>query len=403
MSTKMITTLGVAGVLLLTLFGLSSRVLETNNLGFYQIKQAAVTGELSVKNNEGTYLQLFGDIHTYKVSDTFFFDGTDSSVPITVRFQDGGTAQVHGSLKYRLSANVPDQLKLHKEFRGQDAVRLNLIAPIVKEALKQSAPHMTAEDSYSAKRSEFTSLVEDQITAGIFETVSEKLVKKDPNGNEFIESSLNIKQDKNGNPVVKKESTLNDYSITVIRFVITDIDYDETIDRLISMKKEAEQQKVVARANAEKAKQDAITAKEQGDADIAKAKAQKEVEKISAVTEARKEKEVAILSAEKEFETAKLDRQRAEEQAKAKEARGRADALVNKLKVQAGLTPQERAEWRYKTAVGVADKLSNVKFPGMMVIGGGQNGGKGALNPFDAVGLESFMRIQKKLNDNSKE
>lgn len=53
-----------------------------------------------------------------------------------------------------------------------------------------------------------------------------------------------------------------------------------------------------------------------------------------------------------------------------------------------------------KTAIGVAEKLSQVKFPGMMVIGGSE-GGKGgqASNPFDAVGLESFMRINEKFNN----
>ena len=59
-----------------------------------------------------------------------------------------------------------------------------------------------------------------------------------------------------------------------------DIDFDETIDMLISQKKKAEQQKVVAKANAEKAKQDAITALEQGKARVASAKADEEVEKI---------------------------------------------------------------------------------------------------------------------------
>jgi hypothetical protein len=54
-------------------------------------------------------------------------------------------------------------------------------------------------------------------------------------------------------------------------------------------------------------------------------------------------------------------------------------------------------------AIGVAEKLSNVKFPGMMIIGGANSKGGNTLNPFDAVGLESFMRIQKKLNANSGE
>lgn len=52
-----------------------------------------------------------------------------------------------------------------------------------------------------------------------------------------------------------------------------------------------------------------------------------------------------------------------------------------------------------KTAIGVAEKLSNVKFPGMMIIGGDSGKGGQALNPFDAVGLESFMRINEKMTN----
>ena len=64
---------------------------------------------------------------------------------------------------------------------------------------------------------------------------------------------------------------------------------------MIARKKDAEQNKVVAMANAVKAKQDAITAEEQGKARIAEAKAIAEVEKITAVVEAQKKAEVAKL------------------------------------------------------------------------------------------------------------
>jgi hypothetical protein len=172
----------------------------------------------------------------------------------------------------------------------------------------------------------------------------------------------------------------------VVQFVIKDIDFDQTIDALISKKKEAEQQKVVARANAEKAKQDAITAREQGNARIAQEKANQEVEKI---------KEVTI--AQKEFEVAKLNKQKAAEDAASEILKGKALAEVNRLKVQAGLTPLERATLDKETRIGIAAELAKVTLPTTMIIGGG-SGGNGPLNPFDAVGLESFMRINEKMS-----
>ncbi|MDX1470231.1 MAG: SPFH domain-containing protein [Flavobacteriaceae bacterium] len=384
LSPKKVGILAVVLVGAVTILSLSSQIFETNSKGYYQIKQAAVSGEMTVINEPGMYTQLFGDIHTYKISDTFFFDGREGQ-PISVRFQDGGTADVYGSLKYRLSTKPSVQLKLHEDFRSDEAVKMNLVAPIVQEALKQSAPHMTAEDSYSAKRAEFTSLVEDQVTIGIFETVSNKVMKTDPQGNKFIETYLEIKVDGNGQPAIKKLSTLKNYNIEIIRFVITDIDYDDTIDKLIALKKEAEQQKVVARANAEKSKQDAITAREEGNARIAKAKADEEVAKIKEVTQAEKKYEVSV-----------LNRKQAAEDAKARLIKQKAEADANALLVKAGLTPLEKATIEKETAIGVARELSKIQLPSTFIAGGGGKSG-GALDPFTAIGLEAFMNINEKL------
>lgn len=76
-------------------------------------------------------------------------------------------------------------------------------------------------------------------------------------------------------------------------------------------------------------------------------------------------------------------------------AEGQAQAEANRLKVQAGLTPQERAEWDYKTTVGVAQALanSNVQWvPSVMM--GGANG----TNAMDAVGLNMLLDVVNKMN-----
>ena len=60
------------------------------------------------------------------------------------------------------------------------------------------------------------------------------------------------------------------------------------------------------------------------------------------------------------------------------------------------MTPQERAEWDYKTAVGVAEALANSKVrwvPEVMMGGQGSNG-----SAMDAVGLNMMMDIVSKMN-----
>ena len=102
------------------------------------------------------------------------------------------------------------------------------------------------------------------------------------------------------------------------------------------------------------------------------------------MTKAEQEREVARLAAEKaEFEKKKVI------------AEGQAQAEANRLKVAAGLTPQERAEWDYKTAVGIAQALADTKVswvPEIMI-----NGKDGASNTaMDAVGLNMLMDVVKK-------
>jgi len=375
-----------------------SSLVETNDAGFYHVRQKAITGTLESINDEGVFMQLFAKLTKYQVSDMYYFSKSDldggkgaESQPIKVRFNDGGTADVSGAIKYKLSLKEGNQLALHREFKTYQAVQQDLIRQVVAEALMQTATLMKAEESYSTRRAEFTSLIENQIRNGIYETISEERVELDSEGNDFIEREVRVKLDEDGMPTVRKESPFLRYDIEILQFIIKDIDFDPTIDALIAKKKEAEQQKVVARTNAERAKQDAITEMEQGKARIAKAEADELVIKIQATTKAQKE-----------FEVAEWDKKKAIEIAAAKLVEKETEAKTNALLVKAGLTPLVKAQIEKDTAIGVAQAMAGVKFPTTMVIGGKGEGGGSQLNPFDAVGLESFITIIKCISTGKK-
>ncbi len=104
-----------------------------------------------------------------------------------------------------------------------------------------------------------------------------------------------------------------------------------------------------------------------------------------------------MLNAQQKFEVAQLDFLAAEEEAKARLVKEKAEADANKLKVTAGLTPQQKAEWDYKIADVVSKNLASVDLPDMMIFGGGEGS---PMNPWDAVGLESFMNISNQIKDN---
>lgn len=373
---------GIFGLIaVVVLVWLSGSLFETNKFGNYQIKQAAMTGTISVKNEPGFYWQGGGSIVTYPVSEDVNFETEN----LKVRFNDGSVASVVGTVKFKLPTDPEKQKELHRDYGNYDNVEKNLIVRNVSEALSNTATYMVAEDSYASGRAVFSDLAMQQLKDGIFKTSTKTVEVIDTDGTKFKKKEIRVVYDENGNPVIQKPSLLKHYGIEILQFVVNDFEYDEKIKDLIARKKDAEQNKVVAMANAEKAKQDAITAEEQGKARVAEARANAEVEKITAVVEAQKKAEVAELEAKQ----AKFEAQKIAE-------KGKAEAEVARQKVAAGLTPLEKATLEKETAIGVAQQLANVKFPDTMVISGGSDG---KANPWDAVGLNQMMEITAKIKN----
>lgn len=377
--------IAVSVIAVIVLLSLSSMLFETNMAGYVQVKQAAGTGSMSVRTEPGVYPQMFSSIYTYKISDVYDFNDEQ----ISVRFQDSATANISGQIKYRLPATEADILQIHQDFRSDAAVTSDLIRQVVSAAIKQTATLFDAEEVYSTRRSDFIRLVNEQIKYGIYATTFTEKLALDENGNKFIQRTVVPKVGEDGRPLISERSAFDRYKIDVVQLVINDIDFDEKTDELIAKRKEAEQEQVVAKATAERAKQDAITVAEQGKAKVASAEA-----------EALVAKKTAVINAEKEKEVAEQEALKAIEEKKAIIARGEAEAESARLKVAAGLTPLDKANIEKETAIGVAEKLSKVQFPQMMVIGG--SGNQGPLNPFDAVGLKSFIDISQQLSEAGK-
>ena len=106
--------------------------------------------------------------------------------------------------------------------------------------------------------------------------------------------------------------------------------------------------------------------KAKGEAEKAKERARLEKEQIQQTIAAETEAKVA------EFNLTKEKKQFEVEQFKAKSKKVAADAQYyeNEKLVRAGLTPQEHAEWNYKTSVDVARELKSLKLPEIYIEGG---------------------------------
>ena len=69
--------------------------------------------------------------------------------------------------------------------------------------------------------------------------------------------------------------------------------------------------------------------------------------------------------------------------AEAQKVKADAESYQNKKLVQAGLTPQERAQLEKDIAIGVAKEMAKINFPQTMIITGDEKGGSGT--PLEAL------------------
>jgi hypothetical protein len=366
---------------------MAGSLFENNEAGHFQVKQAFITGNMTVRTTEGTYWQGLGKITTYKNVATIGFgrekgEGSADIGTIPVIFSDGSKAKISGLVRLKLPAAAGIQLK--REYsEGYMHFITSGVLPVVRNAVKLSANLRTAQDAYTTLAL-FQQAVQDQLENGTYVTKADKVEVVTSTGDTEIRQVTVIVRGENGLPL-RRPNRLMELNCEILECVIDVPDFDTRVEEMIAKRKDEAMKTELAKQSAIRAKQDALTSEAQGKANVAKAKYEEEVIKVKAVT-----------VAEKEYQVAQLNARKALEEKKKVIAEGQAEAEANRLKVKAGLTPQERAEWDYKTKVGVASEMAKVKFPELMIIGG--NGDAGALNPFEAVGLESFIKIQERLS-----
>lgn len=377
-------------VISIVLLTMAKNLIETNHQGFYQVKQSFITGKMSVRLTPGTYGQWLGKIDDYKAVATVGFgrhkgEGTADVEPVSVMFSDGSKATVSGIVRIELPATEAGIIKLKNDFSGGYNHFITAgVVPIVENAIKMSANLRSAQDAYTTLAL-FQQAVQDQLENGMYLTKSEREVITSATGETEIKQVTVVALDENHNPI-RVSNKLQEYGCKVSCVIDVPV-FDPKVEEMISLRKDEAMKTELAKQSALRATQDALTAEAQGKANVAKAKYEREVEKVKEVTDAQKQYEVAALGAKK-----------AEEEKKIVIAEGQAQAEANRLKVAAGLSPQEAAEWKYKTTVGVAAELAKSQpgafVPKVMVNGGGSNS---AVNAMDAVGIKMLLDITNQL------
>ena len=355
------------------------------------VNQYPLTGKMSYWTEPGFKWQWFGSTTEYYKTQQFWFGGKDvegnsHGTPIKVIFNDASVGYIYGSLRVVLPTDVEHLKLIQTAYNGMDRLMNDLVAQNVVKVIYASGPLMSAFESYAEKKNDMVAYITDQLTYGVYKTT----VREEDTIDSFTGESKKVKvaslvADENApNGYVRSEkSPFTSYGVIIDQVSITEITYDDKVNQQIQTQQQANMSIQTKKAEALAAQQDAIKAEAEGKAAAAKAKWEQEKVKATEVTKAEQEREVARLAAEK----AEFDKKRIV-------AEGQAEAEANRLKVAAGLTPQERAEWEYKTKVGVAEALSKTKWP-TIVMSGNQGGGSNAM---DVIALKQMTDLVDKMS-----
>lgn len=355
------------------------------------VNQYPFSGKMSYWTEPGFKWQWFGSTTEYYKTQQFWFGGKDvegnsHGTPIKVIFNDASVGYIYGSLRVVLPTDVEHLKLIQTAYNGMDRLMNDLVAQNVVKVIYASGPLMSAFESYAEKKNDMVAYITDQLTYGVYKTT----VREEDTVDSFTGESKKVKvaslvADENApNGYVRSEkSPFTSYGVIIDQVSITEITYDDKVNQQIQTQQQANMSIQTKKAEALAAQQDAIKAEAEGKAAAAKAKWEQEKVKATEVTKAEQEREVARLAAEK----AEFDKKRIV-------AEGQAEAEANRLKVAAGLTPQERAEWEYKTKVGVAEALSQTKWP--TIVMGGNNGG--GSNAMDVIALKQMTDLVDKMS-----
>lgn len=393
---------GIFAVVLIACFPMIAEDMDKSKIG---INQIPITGTYEYWTDGGFQWQKFGNVSIYDKTSQIWFneikkdsDGNpyiDNSLEnpaMTITYNDKGKGFVMGSVRVEMPLETKYLERIQTHYGNQEKLIRDLVKPTLSKVVMSCGPLMSSLESVSEKRTDLIALITDQLNHGVYKTKVTTVKSINPlTGEEQLTKIAEAIPDSLAPNGIKRqeESPFAFYGLKVSQLAISDTDYENATKAQISKQRGADMSIVTAKAKALEAVQRTIQIEEEGKASAAQAKW--EQEKIKAVE---------VTKAQQAFEVAELQAKEANEKAKKIIAEGKAEAEANRLKVQAGLTPQEQAEWNYKTTVGVAEALSKseVKWvPDVMLSGNG-----GGNNAMDAVGLRMVMDIADKLNNSKK-
>ena len=388
-SIKKITFITLSILTLIVCISYSGKMFEEVDAGEIVVIQHPLSGELDVYTTAGTYSQYLGKATHYKRRSQIWFskiitnaDTTDQSIKI--RFNDGGHANIAGSVSMELPLDIKSIIALHTNFGSQEAIERDLVTTIIQKAVFMSGPLMSSKESYAEKRNALISYIEDQSSNGVYKTTQkdEKTIDALTKAEKIV-TIVEIEKDSKGILLRVEKSPIQRYAVRLSNLSINGVDYDKNVEKQIKDQQGLTMQVQTSIANAKKSEQDALTAEQKGKADAATARWTQEVIKAKLVTEAEQKKAVAELEAKTAIFNAQTTRTDAD-----------AEAYKAARLVSAGLSPWDKADFEMKTKIGIAEAFSKMVLPTTYFNGGGSGQNKESM--LESIISAKLLGLDKK-------
>jgi regulator of protease activity HflC (stomatin/prohibitin superfamily) len=348
----------------------SSSIFETNQAGYLQVKQAAVYGTLTCRTEPGLYGQWFGDIHTYKEAETFYFTadeetGERRNQALPTRYNDGAKALVSGSLRVVLPHECDALVSIHRKFHSMPGMMQKLVLPAVRKALFSTGPHMSAGESYAERRGEFAALAEDQLRHGVI--MVDKKPEMRPDLITGVEKRVWVLLKKECgvavegatgtciNGYIRDPAAFEEFHVSVTNFVIDSIEYPAEVLGQIETQRNARMNVITQQAQAKEAEARASKAGAEALAQVAETRAIEEVKKTQ-----------IVVAAEAKRDQARLDKESALLEKAATIARGEGEAEARKLLMMADGALQPKLDAWLEAQKAYAQALATAQ-PGALV------------------------------------
>ena len=334
-------------------------------------------------------------------------EGIEGIIPggVKVMFIDRAMANVYLSVRFELPNDEESFIKLVETYKTPDNLIKNTLLPTINEQLTNVSFMYSADEYVSGGASDYKLTIEEALKNGGFVVQKvdvvdtlytpevftvDSLLNKPRKIQEIRKLTKNKKVLKNGIPI-RVQHEINANKVLTASVIVSDVALEKSFTDKLRQQRDISAEKIIEIQKIETAGAAQLRIIAEGERDKAAERVTQEKAQVSKLINI----ETQVKEEESKRQLAEIAVQTAELEAKATLTRERAQAEANRLKVSAGLTPQERAEWEYKTAVGVAAELKSLQLPTTYINGsGGSNGGSSILEQL--IGAELAKGMLKK-------